>query len=524
MDPDMQNHTPEKVTEAAVPPPGDPIVELDSVSKGFGGVHALEGVSVKIRRGTVHALVGENGAGKSTLGNIMGGVYVPDAGRVLVDGKEVRYRNPREAGQAGIVPVAQEIKLVPRRSVIENVFLGVESRRLGFYDRRALRRRFAVLCEQTGIQVSPDMPVERLGVGVQQQVEILRALARGPRLLILDEPTAALAKAEVRLLFGIINRLRDEGTTIVYVSHFLDEILEISDDITILRDGRVIRASRAAEETSASLIKGMVGREMGLAFPARGASAPDAPVVLSARGLSSQKIKDLDLDVRAGEIVGVAGLMGSGRTSLARLLFGLDSATSGEIQLFGESVRLRSPRDAIRRGVALVPESRKEEGLVMPRTVRENLALVYGRDVARRGVISDGREKEMVGDLMRRLDVRGRAADPVWKLSGGNQQKVAVAKWLWRDTRLLIVDEPARGIDIAAKHSMYRLIANLANEGAAVLMISSDIEELVGLSDRVVVLRHGAIAGEFNRGEIDEHAIVATSFGEPGPTVRSGSK
>jgi ABC-type sugar transport system ATPase subunit len=504
--------------------PDDWHVETRRVVKYFGGTEALKNVDVSVRRGSIHGLVGENGAGKSTLGRVIAGAISPDEGELLVDGRPVRFRSPREALRAGITVIAQELALAPKLSVLENVFLGIEPVVRGFLSRRAARERFHLLNERTGFGLDAGTRVGSLRVADQQKVEILRALARDARLLIMDEPTAALPAQDKERLLEIVRTLRDDGVTIVYVSHFLDEILEISDDITILRDGRVIRASRAAEETSASLIKGMVGREMGLAFPARGASAPDAPVVLSARGLSSQKIKDLDLDVRAGEIVGVAGLMGSGRTSLARLLFGLDSATSGEIQLFGESVRLRSPRDAIRRGVALVPESRKEEGLVMPRTVRENLALVYGRDVARRGVISDGREKEMVGDLMRRLDVRGRAADPVWKLSGGNQQKVAVAKWLWRDTRLLIVDEPARGIDIAAKHSMYRLIANLANEGAAVLMISSDIEELVGLSDRVVVLRHGAIAGEFNRGEIDEHAIVATSFGEPGPTVRSGSK
>ncbi|MBS1676431.1 MAG: sugar ABC transporter ATP-binding protein [Actinobacteria bacterium] len=492
----------------------DVIVELASVSKHFGGVHALEEVSVRVERGTVHALVGENGAGKSTLGNIISGVYAPDAGKMLVNGAEVRYRTPREAARDGIVPVAQEIKLVPQRSVIENVFLGVESSKAGFYDRRELRRRYEELCRQTGIAMPAGTAVGELGIGAQQQVELLRALAREPKLLILDEPTAALTRKEVESLFQIVNRLRDEGTTIIYVSHFLDEILEISDNITVLRDGRLVRHSKAAEETPASLIEGMVGRELGLAFPARKPVEASAPVVLSARGLASQKIKDLDVEIRAGEILGVAGLMGAGRTSLARLLFGVTPLKSGTIELDGRELKLRSPRDAIKNGIALVPESRKEQGLVMPRSVRENLALVHGAEAAHGGFIDAGAEKEKVAGLMDRLDVRGRAGDAVWKLSGGNQQKVALAKWLWTSTRLLIVDEPARGIDIGAKQAMYRLIATLADEGSAVLMISSDIEELTGLSDRVIVLRQGALSGEFDSANFEEQAIVAASFGE----------
>lgn len=492
----------------------DAIVELVSVSKHFGGVQALEEVSIRVERGTVHALVGENGAGKSTLGNIIAGIYAPDGGQMLVNGAEAHYRTPREAARDGIVPVAQEIKLVPQRSVIENVFLGVESSKAGFYDRRDLRRRYDELCRQTGISVRAEAGVNELGVGGQQQVELLRALAREPKLLILDEPTAALTRKEVETLFQIVNGLRDEGTTIIYVSHFLDEVLEISDNITILRDGRLVRHSPAAEETSASLIEGMVGRELGLSFPPRRPVEDSAPVVLSARGLASHKIKDLSLEIRSGEILGVAGLMGSGRTSLARLLFGLTPLAAGKVELDGRELKLRSPRDAIKNGIALVPESRKEQGLVMPRSVRENLALVSGSETAHGGLIDGGRESEVVAGLMERLDVRGRAADPVWKLSGGNQQKVALAKWLWTSTRLLIVDEPARGIDIAAKQAMYRLIAGLADEGSAVLMISSDIEELIGLSDRVIVLRSGSLSGEFEKEAFAEHAIVAASFGE----------
>jgi ABC-type sugar transport system ATPase subunit len=490
------------------------IVELDSVSKHFGGVQALGQVSVRVERGTVHALVGENGAGKSTLGNIIAGVYAPDSGQMLVNGTEVHYRSPREAARAGIVPVAQEIKLVEQRSVIENVFLGVESSKAGFYDRRAMRRRYDELCHETGIAVPPDTGVSELGVGAQQQVELLRALAREPELLILDEPTAALAKTEVESLFRIVNRLRDEGTTIIYVSHFLDEILEIADNVTVLRDGHLVRHSKAADETPASLIEGMVGRVLGLSFPARRPVDPSAPVVLSAQGLSSHKIKDLDLSIRSGEILGVAGLMGSGRTSLARLLFGSTPLTAGKVLLDGRELRLRSPGDAIKRGIALVPESRKEEGLVMTRSVRENLSLVSGADAAHAGFIDGGKEKEVVERLVGQFDVRGHIADAVWKLSGGNQQKVTLAKWLWSSTRLLIVDEPARGIDIGAKQAMYRIIATLADEGTAVLMISSDIEELIGLSDRVIVLRNGALSGEFEKEDLEERMIVAASFGE----------
>jgi ribose transport system ATP-binding protein len=497
-----------------------PHVAVDMVSKRFGGVQALAAVSVVVSRGSIHALVGENGAGKSTLGKIVGGVLAPDEGDVWVDGQKVSYRAPREAARDGIVSVAQELRLLPRRSVAENVFLGCEPRGRGVYSRAAVLRRFADLAARAGMPLPPEQMAGSLGIAQQQEVEILHALARDPKVLILDEPTAALTRQEISTLFQTLERLKAGGTTIIYVSHFLEEVLEICDTITVLRDGHVVRTGPAADETPATLIEGMVGRPIGLRFPAKRTVAADAPSALSANGICGGRVKDATLDVRCGEVVGVAGLMGSGRSTLARLMFGAERMTGGHMRVAGEAARLRSPRQAVARNIAMVPESRKTQGLLMHRAVRENLSLVYGADATRWKIISRNRERRMHTKLMQELDVRGDLKSRARTLSGGNQQKVVLAKWLWRQPHLLIVDEPGRGVDVVAKQAMYRLIDETARAGAGVLLVSSDVEEIVGLSDQVLVMREGRIVARLAGDAVRAHAVVAASFGEYASTSR----
>jgi rhamnose transport system ATP-binding protein len=495
-----------------------PLVEVRGVSKRFGGVQAVDGVSVAIEAAAVHGLVGENGAGKSTLAKIIGGVHEPDEGELLVDGEAVRLRAPRDALAAGIATIAQEIALVPARSVLENVFLGLETRRFGgVVDRRRLRRRYAELEERTGFGLDPDARVGDLRTADQQKAEILRAIARDARLILMDEPTASLTADESRRLLGIVEALTASGTAIVLVSHHLEEVLESARTITVMRDGRVVRTGPVAEETPQTLVNAMVGRALELTFPPRRPPPDTAPVVLEARGLSrARAVDDVSLMVRAGEIVGLAGLVGSGRSEVARLIFGADALDAGEIELEGRAVRVRGPGHAARLGIALVPESRKEEGLLMIRSIRENVTLATLPRYATAGVVRRDQERRRAEDLARRLDVRAPSTKArVGSLSGGNQQKVLFAKWLAAEPKLLIADEPTRGIDVAAKQQIHALIADLAEAGMAVLLISSEIEEVLGLAHRVLVMRRGRVVDEFAGEAANQETVMRAAFAAP---------
>ena len=492
----------------------EPHVEVVTISKRFGGVQALEDVSVSVVRGQIHGLVGENGAGKSTLGKIIAGVITPDGGELRVAGREVSYHSPRDALADGLTLIAQEVTLVPALSVIENVYLGSESHRLGFVDDGALVRRYTELDERVGFGLPAKVPVGALRLADQQKVEILRALARNAELIVMDEPSAALTADESAKLFETVRRLKENGTTIVYVSHFLEEVLSLVDTVTVLKDGRLVRTSPAAEETPEKLVAAMIGRSLELTFPEKRFPPADAPAVLSMSGLGRTGVlHDVSFEVHAGEIVGLAGLIGSGRSEVARAIFGADRFDEGEVLLDGKPYSARSPRQAIRAGVAMLPESRKDQGLHMERSLVENVALPHLDDVSRAAFVARRRELGEASASLDEMDVRAeRPTVRVATLSGGNQQKVLFAKWLFRRPRLLIADEPTRGVDVGAKAAIYELIHHLAAEGMAVLLISSEHEEVLGLGHRVLVMRGGRIVAEFDGRDVTEDQVMAAAF------------
>jgi ABC-type sugar transport system ATPase subunit len=484
------------------------------ISKRYGAAVALDDVTLEVAPGQIHALVGENGAGKSTLGKIVAGAVAPDAGEILVDGEPVVYRAPRDAIRHGIGLIEQEFALAPDLSVLDNVFLGVELGERGLVDRAAQRERLSELAERIGFRERSSAPVRALRTADQQKVEILRQLVRDSRLIVMDEPTAALTRDEADRLLQITRELRDDGVTVIYVSHILGDVLALADTVTVLKDGRRVRTAPAAEETTDSLVTAMLGRSLDVAFPTPSPPPADAPVVLSVRRLSRPPaFHDISFDVRAGEIVGLAGLVGSGRTEIARAIFGADPA-DGTIEIEGRRVRSRSPRGSIRRGLALLPESRKDQGLVMVRPLTENVTMAHGGAVSRRGVLAKRREQRIVGEALRSVDARAASTSlPVSSLSGGNQQKAALAKWLVRTPRLLLADEPTRGIDVGAKRAIYDLIHGLAADGLGVLLISSELGEVLGLAHRVIALRAGRIVGEYSGDEADEETIMRAVFG-----------
>jgi ABC-type sugar transport system ATPase subunit len=490
--------------------------ELRDIGKSFGPARALEAVSLRIARRSIHALVGENGAGKSTLGKILSGVISPDHGEMLLGGEPVRFHSPREAIARGIVLIAQELSLVPALSVAENVFLGTEPRRAGFLRRAALRRRYAELAGSVGFELDGDSPTGRLRTADQQKVEILRALSRDAGLIVMDEPTAALSRPDAVRLHEIIRRLAGSGTTIVLVSHSLREVLGLAQEVTILRDGRVVRTAHAADETEQSLLNAMLGRSLGATFPVKRPAAATAPVVLSVAGLSAAGVNDVSLEVRAGEIVGLAGLVGAGRTELARALQGASPVTAGSVTVAGDQPRRRvtaSPRSALAAGVAMIPESRKEQGLLPGRSVTENVSLASLGQFSRLGFVRHRAERRTVGRMLERLDVRAWSqAAPVGTLSGGNQQKVLFARMLLCGPRVLVADEPTRGVDVGAKRALYDLLTTLAADGLGVLLISSDVEEILGLAHRVLVMRTGQVTAELTGGDLTEAAILSAAF------------
>jgi simple sugar transport system ATP-binding protein/ribose transport system ATP-binding protein len=495
---------------------------MRGVSKRCGGVQALSDIDLEIAVGSIHALVGENGAGKSTLGKILAGVHRPDTGDLFVEGRPAQFRSARDALADGITIIAQEPTLVPHRSVVENVFLGVEDRHLGVVDRRVLLRRYDDLVVRSGIDLPPRKLARSLRVADQQKVEILRAIAREAKLIIMDEPTSALTLDEAQRLFGLVRQLQNTGTTMVYVTHFLAEALDLADTVTVLRDGRLIRTSPAADETPERLVLAMLGRTMGLTFPVKTPPAEDAPVALSVRNLSRPPlVNDVSFDVKAGEIVGLAGLIGSGRSEVARAIFAADRMASGSVEVGGVELRARSPRQAIDHGVVMLPEDRKGQGLFMLRSLVENVTLPHLDDLSTAGVLASRGEGHRAGELLSRLDVRARSPRVrVGTLSGGNQQKTLFAKWLFHRPRVFIADEPTRGVDVGAKRAIYDLLHSLAADGIAVLLISSEHEEVLGLAHRVLVMRGGRVVETFTGEQMNEDAVLNAAFGtrqaEPG--------
>ena len=490
-------------------------VELRGIAKRYSGVAALQDVSVSIAGGEIHALVGENGAGKSTLGRIIGGAVSPDEGEILIDGRPVRLRSPRDAIEAGVALIDQELALAPEMSVLDNVFLGFERHHAGWLDRAAQRARYEQLAHRLGLEVSPRTRVGELRMADQQKVEVLRAMVRGARLIVMDEPTAALSRVEAQRLLQVARDVRAEGTTIVFVSHFLADVLAISDTITVLKDGRHIKTVPAEGQTEDLLVTSMLGRPLDKLFPEPRLKTREAPFVLEVRGLTRRPaFEDVSFGVRSGEIVGVAGLVGSGRSEVAHAVFGADRPDSGEILIGGTRVRPRSPRDMVRAGVALLPESRKEQGLVMLRSVLDNVMLAHSDAASTVGVLRPGAQREAARRVLSGVDVRMASTSlPVSALSGGNQQKVALAKWLVAQPRLLIADEPTRGVDVGARRAIYDLLVDLADRGVGVLVISSELDEVLGLAHRVLVMRAGRLVAEYPRARAEEAVVMRAAFG-----------
>jgi rhamnose transport system ATP-binding protein len=495
-------------------------VRLVSIGKRYSGTKALDDVSVEVAGGSVHALVGANGAGKSTLGKIVGGVIRPDEGHLFIDDRLVRYTTPREARIDGIATIAQELSPVPHLSVIENVFLGIEPRRSGLVQRRRMRAQYDELVAQWGFELDGNAKVGPLRTADKQKVEILRAVACDARVIVMDEPTSSLTSVEIKTLHRMIHALRDSGRTIVYVSHFLDEVLELADTVTVLRSGRLVRTAPVAEETEASLVAGMFGAAAEAEHFEKPQGSTASPV-LEVSGLNRKGVlTDISLQIRAGEIVGLAGLVGSGRSELARAIAGADPIDSGTIAIDGTARRIRSPADAMAAGMAFLPESRKDDGLFMELSMAANTTFADLSSVASRlGILRRSVERAKASSLLNSLSVEPpNPSLKVGHLSGGNQQKVLFARWLFRTPRVLLLDEPTRGVDVAARAAIHRLINNLADNGTAVLLISSEIEEVLGLAHRVLVMRRGSINREFGA-DPPMDAVMEAAFGLGGSTT-----
>ncbi len=498
-------------------PADHPVLEASGIDKSFAGVHALQGVNLTLRAGQVHALVGENGAGKSTLIKVMTGVHRPDAGGLRFGGREREFRSPLEAQKAGISTIYQEVNLVPMMSVARNLFLGREPRRLGLLEVRRMNREAAQVLARYGVDVDVTRPLQTLGLGAQQMVALARAVQVDARVVIMDEPTSSLEPREVETLFRVIRGLTAQGIAVVYVSHRLDELYAVCDQVTVLRDGRVVHSGELAGLQRLELVSLMLGREQSV-VRAKGTTAfgsahrrhADGTPALRAEGLTVRhRIDGVSFDVHAGEVVGLGGLLGSGRSETAKAVVGALGAAAGRVEVAGRLLTRRSPAAAIRAGVVLLPEDRKVEGIIPNLSVRENIVLAALPRLSRAGVVSRARQDEIVDRFVRRLRIKTSGPDQkVSDLSGGNQQKVLLARWLCLDPEVLLLDEPTRGIDVGAKAEVQALIDELAADGLGVLLISSDPEELIEGSDRVVVLKDGTVVGELTGDQVSESGLL----------------
>jgi len=491
------------------------ILRTVNVSKAYEGVQALRNVSFDLRAGEVHALVGENGAGKSTLIKIITGAVTPDGGHLEFDGVAVKTNSPAIAKTFGVAAIYQQPALFPDLSVVENIALGLENARAWTrVNWKQRRSRATDLLKQTAAAIDPDRRVETLTMPEQQLVEIARALGANAKILIMDEPTASLAEAEVQNLYRVIRNLRDSGVGIIYISHRLEELSVVADRVTVLTDGEVVATRPMQDLTVRELISLMVGRELSAVFPKRSVPLGEVVLELNNFGCSANGVSDIDLKVRAGEIVGLAGLVGAGRTELARAIFGLDQADAGEIRLRGERVKIATPSEAISRGIAYLPEDRRRHGVVLDMSISANLTLPSLKKFSNNWSLDREREREAAARSVRRLGIKTPAVfSPVGTLSGGNQQKVALGRWLEIEPAVLILDEPTQGIDVGAKAEIHELMGELAEKGVAILMISSELPEILGMSDRILVLRQGTIAGTLDREEATQEAIMSLAVG-----------
>lgn len=496
-------------TSGAVPQ-SEFLLEVKDVRKEFPGVVALDNVELRLRRGTVHALMGENGAGKSTLMKILAGIYTPDSGSFRLRGQEIRLKSPLDALENGIAMIHQELNLMAPMTVSENIWIGREpTGRFGLINHAEMNRRTEALFERLGIDIDPEIKIGRLSVANRQMVEIAKAVSFDSDVLIMDEPTSALTDREVSHLFRIIRSLREEGKGIIYITHKMNELFEIADECSVFRDGKYIATRKSSEVTRDDIIRMMVGREITQMFPKEAAAIGD--VVLSVRGLTLNGVfRDVTFDLRAGEILGFAGLVGSGRSNVAETIFGVTPADAGEIQLFGKPVSVRSTSIAMAHGMAFLTEDRKETGCFLLLDVQENAQMaVLQQGYSRYGFVEQKRLRDEATSMANRLRVRTPDMhEPIINLSGGNQQKVLICRWLMTNPKILILDEPTRGIDVGAKAEIHRLISQLAGQGVAIIMISSEMPEVLGMSDRILVLHEGRVTGILDRAEADQVKIM----------------
>lgn len=484
------------------------ILTLKNITKEFPGVKALDDVTINIERGTIHGLVGENGAGKSTLIKVLAGIYQPNKGEIILDGKPCRFNSPIEARRAGISVVHQEIKLAEPLSVAENMFLGNVQLKNGLVDWKGMRRRAREIVEDLGMDIDINAQVSSLTVAKKQIVEIMHAINNNSRILIMDEPSAVLTDRELEVMFRIVKQLRDEGITIIYISHRLDEIFGLCSNVSVLRDGCHIDTIPVASVDRQGLINMMVGREMGQEYPKEVGNV--GGTILEVKNLSRGILQDISFEVKSGEVFGISGLVGAGRTELARAILGIDKPESGEVYVRGKKVHYRTFADAIRDGLGLIPEDRKLQGLVQIMSVKRNTTLVNMKRVLRAGVISSSLEEKLSKEYADKLHVVTPSMETeVQYLSGGNQQKVVIAKWLFQNSEILFLDEPTRGIDVGAKAEIYRLINRMAKEGKTIIMISSEMPELLGMCDRIMVMHEGHKMGELNAAEVTQAKIMA---------------
>jgi rhamnose transport system ATP-binding protein len=503
--------------------PAVPRVELSGISKSFGATAALTAVSMDIRAGEIHGLVGENGAGKSTLVKILGGVHPPDAGTILLDGVATHIGDPAAARALGVAVVHQEPRLFPDLSVAENVFLASPPmRRFGSIAWGEMRRAASALFEELDVRMDVGAPVRGLSMADQQLIEIAKALSVDARVLVLDEPTASLSAHEVERLFSIVRRTRDRGVAILFVSHRLDEVFALCDRATVFRDGRHVVTAPTASLTTADLVRHMVGRAVTL-FPK--GETPIGDVLLEVHNLAgANAFRDVSFTVRAGEILGFAGLVGAGRTEIARVLFGIERATSGEVHLAGRAVHFTSPSEALGAGIAYVPEDRHQDGLVLDFSIAENVTLPILTRLFPRLFVRRATERNLASGYAERLRVRMTGIDQlVEALSGGNQQKVVIAKWLATKPRVLILDEPTRGVDIGAKVEVHRIVSELAASGLGIILISSDLPEVLAMSDRILVLHEGRVSAEISRADATEEAVMFAATGQHVMSAAAGS-
>ena len=495
--------------------PADVILELESLGKTFPGVVALDGIDLQLRRGETHIILGENGAGKSTLIKLLAGIYRPSSGDIVLNGQPYRPKTPHDAQVQGIRIVHQELNLLPYLSIAENLMLESLPRRMGIVDRATLNRRATELLAEVGLAVDPRTLVAELGVAQMQLVEIAKAIGYDSSLLVLDEPTATLTPPEIERLFSIIRRLKAKGVTIIYISHRLHEVFEIGDRVTVLRNGRLVETRDLAGLAVPDLVRMMIGRDIADEYGFVPSIVPGA-VALEVKGLKyTSASAPVSFSVRQGEILGVAGLVGSGRTEVMRALFGADARAAGEIAVGGTPARIRDPRDAVRSGLGFLTEDRKSQGLLLDMPVDINSTITDLGKISHNGLLDRGAETAAVTELVRQLRVKTASIEtPVRNLSGGNQQKVVLAKWLFRGSSTLILDEPTRGVDVGARREIYQLLWMLAEQGKAIVMVSSDLPELIGMCHRLIVFSNGKLVGELPRSQFDQERILSLAYQE----------